>query len=534
MPVPDGCDLREVLIAGHEVLRRYETLRTTFQETVDQLSQVVHAEGRFSVDLYETQEEHGWEFAAQVAEQLEARPFAAHVQATAGRASKPPSAVVDEWPVRFAVVLNSGRPAFLVVGFSHLVLDAGGAAVVAKEVARLLAGGAADRTPAWQPADLAAYEQSADGLAASERARDHWRQVLRSAPPTMFDLPARKPEKRRHICLQMESEAASQGALQLARRLHISTTGVILFAATAVVIGQYSGRAQAVLRLHCSNRTQEPQRTMAAHLARGVPCWLDFIGQSFDEIVRCAFEAIVSANLNSDYDPADVTAEIRAAELATGRHIDLRSSFNDLRVSPPVESGNSGQDLGDLMTRTAITEVEQLGERPLYVQVSPSGQIALQCDTAYVPRKSMSEMLRGIERLLVAGASRDLLAEELSAIADVNPAERGPGWIECRDGHIDLAATREEWQKVARSDLAEVYAEGHEPLPQRLVAYTVSHDEPIGTLHRKLVESFRKHKRTDVRAPDWYVRCGEGRRPPTDRDSWSSLPVLEEGSGRQS
>jgi hypothetical protein len=133
-----------------------------------------------------------------------------------------------------------------------------------------------------------------------------------------------------------------------------------------------------------------------------------------------------------------------------------------------------------------------------------------------------------MERLLVAGAARDIPSARLSEVTGVRPAERGPGWVRCHDGYADLAATRDLWRTVVGTGPADVYTEVDGTGCHRMVAYAVAPDRSIAQLHGHLISAL--DQRTDVRAPDWYIRCGEAPRPGADRSSWAASPVLEEGA----
>ncbi|GAA1271500.1 hypothetical protein GCM10009677_25560 [Sphaerisporangium rubeum] len=552
LPIPQGRDLRATLDAVREVLRRYETLRTAYLPTYDparttyypacgdRLDQVVSAEGEVPVELYEippelTSQEQILEFLEQVVPRLREPQFAAHARAVRD-GPEPPIAAGGEWPIRLAVVLSEGRPMFLAAAFSHLCLDSDGIAVVAQELMRLLEGGAPDPVPAWQPADLAIHELSPAGQIENERAMAYIRKVFRSAPPTMFDLPRREPETPRYIERIMRSEAAMRGAARLARRLRMSKQ-TVLFAAAAVVLGQRSGRTNTMIQVLCGNRTDEPLRTHAGNLTVPVPCAFDFTGLSFDQIVLEAVSASMSAQLNCQWDQKAAWVERRAAELAIGRHIDVATYLNILRDDPYAPQDDGVADLRELMTRTVFTPGESRIQIDLKIllmvlDTSVHGAVSLLADTAYTPVHSIDEILRGMERLLVAGASRDIPAGRLSEVTGIRPPDRGPGWVRCRDGHADLAATRDLWRTVVGTSPADLYTEVDRSGGHRMIAYAVAPDRSIMDLHHQLTASL--DERTDVRAPDWYVRCADPPHPAPGRASWTVSRVLEEGTGRTS
>lgn len=518
IPVPGGCDLRRVLNAVCEILERHETLRTTCQPDGSGARQTVAGEGELAVGLHESSAEHAHAVAERVAAHLSARAFGS-----------------TEWPVRFAVVLNAGRPVVVVVAYSHLALDGGGAQVVAGELAHLLAGGELGPPPAWQPIDQAEHERSPAGRALNEQAMDYLREVLQSAPASMFDFPARRSEGNRAVVLEVRSPAAMAASAALADRLRVSGSSVLL-AAVAVLLGLYSGRTTAVLHLVSSNRNSEPQRSLAGNLALDAVCHVDFTGLSFEQAVRRTFEASISTYLGSQCDPADRWAMIDKQTLDLGRHICLSAAFNDGRVAPLAGDGAADEPLERLLRRTEVIEHDSpFGGGRFYIEATGAGtssKMMFVGDAWYVPHEAMREMVHGFERLLVTAASRDIPSGELPAVAGVQPVRRGPDWVRCRDGYVDLAATRELWRAVAGTDAAEIFPEAVEGSGHRLVGYLCApgDDRSIADLHRDFMSAVGDS--TSVRAPDWYVRTGEAPASRAERADWSGLSITAEGRGR--
>jgi hypothetical protein len=133
--------------------------------------------------------------------------------------------------------------------------------------------------------------------------------------------------------------------------------------------------------------------------------------------------------------------------------------------------------------------------------------------------------------LTVASAFSDIAAGDLPAVARISAVSRGHEWVRCPGGYVDLDATRALWQRVAGTEVAEIFAEPADDGNHRLVGYAEAVDDrSVGAMHRRFVSSL--DERFEVKAPDWYVRCAGSPRARTDRISWESLQVAEEGSGR--
>ncbi|MFC0531775.1 condensation domain-containing protein [Phytohabitans kaempferiae] len=519
LPVPDGCDLRQVLNAVRDVLDRFETLRTTCQPDGDGWRQTVHGDGELAFRLYEAPAERVQGVAERAAEDLSARPFA----------------VGSEWPVRCAVVLTAGRPVVLVVAFSHLALDAGGGLVVQRELSRLLAGGAPQPPPAWQPVDQAEHEQSSAGRELNEQAMAFLRQVLRSAPASMFDFPLGEPVAERAVVLELRSPAAAAANALLADRLRVSTSSVF-FAAVAVLLGAYSGRTTTVMHLVANNRTSEPQLSLAANLAMDGVCAVDFAGLSFRQVIRHAFEASIATYLNSQADPSLRWETIGQEGRRLGRYICLGAALNDGRPPASEVEEVGDEPLESLLRRTElIRHHHPFGGGRFYIHAGGTGaQTAFTFigDALYVPHEAMSRLAYGLERLLVTAVARDIPAAEIPAIAGVQPVRRGPEWVRCPDGWADLAASRELWRTVAGTEAADIYPVAIDGSLHRLVGYLCApaDERSIADLHRDFMAALEKS--TAIRTPDWYVRCAEAPVSRTDRGSWAGLPVVAEGHGR--
>lgn len=518
LPLPEDCDVARLWGVMCEVLRRYESFRTTCVAQGGPMRQVVTGEGELTVNLYETNADQAVILAAELAEQLKERSFDIEV----------------EWPIRCAAVLTGERPAILVLAFNHVALDLSGALMATAEMSRQLAGEEPSPFPLWQPIDQADFEQSTAGAAISRRALDHVRRTLHVGAATTLDVPPGDFDPVRAMVLRMRSTAAIRAAEACARRLRVSSSSVIL-AAMAVALGICLDRTRVVFELVASNRIAEPQRSLVANIALDAVCLVDFSEASFDQAVRNAYNATIVAYMNGQCDPLAKDALLREQEVLTGRRISLDVKFNDTRTDRSVEPEASAEALSRLVRTTEVVEEAfEFSGGGLYINLSGTGsdsEIMLAGDTADLRRTAQREVLYGVERLLVASAARDIPVHELKQVAGVTPLVRGQGWVRCPGGYVDLNATREIWKRVAGTDVADVYAEPADPEFHRLVGYALAVDgRSVGDIHREFMSLL--DRRDKVRAPDWYVRCSAAPRQTKDRTSWEGLQVAQEGSGR--
>lgn len=518
LPLPEDCDLSRLWSVICEVLRRYESFRTTCVAEGGLVRQAVAGEGELTVNLYETNAEHAVTVAAELAEQLKECPFNIEV----------------EWPFRCVAVLTGGRPVILVLAFSHVALDLSGALIATAEMSRQLAGEEPGPLPSWQPIDQAEFEQSSAGAAICRRALDHVRRTLHLDAATTLDAPPGDFDPVRAVVLRMRSAAAIRAAEACARRLRVSSSSVIL-AATAVALGICLDWTRVVFELVASNRVVEPQRSLVANVALDAVCLVDFSEASFDEAVRNAYNATIVAYMNGQCDPLAKDALLREQEVLAGRCLSLDVKFNDTRTDRSVEPEAFAEALARLVRTTEVVEEPfEFSGGGLYINLSGAGadsEIVLAGDTADLRRSAQREVLYGVERLLVASAAQDIPAHELTQVVGVTTLVRGQGWVRCPGGYVDLDATREIWKRVAGTDAADVYAEPAGPEFHRVVGYAlVVDDRSIGDIHREFVSLL--DRRGKVRAPDWYVRCSAAPRQLRDRTSWAGLQVAQEGNGR--
>ncbi|MFD0632716.1 hypothetical protein ACFQ9X_15080 [Catenulispora yoronensis] len=144
---------------------RYPTMRTrlVFDLARGRAGQWLVSDGETFLDLYDT------------APGQDPDTLAARVEAAYRRR---PYDLRTEWPIRMAVIRADGACTHLVVLMHHLALDAGGAAVMMREVADRV-----QNEPAgMQPLEQAAWQASEAGRRHNDRTLRHFAQALR--PPT--------------------------------------------------------------------------------------------------------------------------------------------------------------------------------------------------------------------------------------------------------------------------------------------------------------------------------------------------------------
>jgi hypothetical protein len=524
-PLPAGADLDRLAVALRRMLERFDTFRTTFELRDGELRQVVATSGSLVVDMHEAASGSVEETATLVLGSLVGAGFRADA----------------EWPIRLAVVTADGRPQLLVMAFNHLALDLHGWRVVELTLNQLLADPSTDLPDhtGWQPVDQAAYQSSAEGRAANRAALDRWVSILRSAPPTLFDFGTVPEQGDRYWSFRMDSRALSAALATVAERTRISD-GAVLLAAVSTVLGIYSGHDDVVVQVNVANRIIEGSQDVAGYL-----CWdslfhLHLAGLSFDAVTRRSFRAALETYQHGVYEPASARAIRAAAEYEFGAHIDLGCHLNDRRERTGLTAAmvrGTAPDFAALLDQTRVCFVEtqpRVDTRfHLHAMDDEVGSVSLElmCDTRYVPVGDIDRVLRAIERLVVAAASRDLTPNEIQDSINL-AATRRTGWIRHGRGWVDLPATRLAWRNLV-GPAGAIFADPLLDGTSRLLGYAVGAEhQGVSSLHGAFVGGLGD--RSDIRAPDFYVCCSEAPSDIHDELAWARSTVVEQGTGRPS
>ncbi len=298
VPVPAGTT--DVTGALHALVARHDALHTRF---LDGPVQVVDAGGELPVSEHATVEE-------------------------ARRAVGAPFDVSAEWGVRAAVVSRRERPRAVVLGLSHLAVDAWAAGVVVDDLRDLLRG--KDKPAVRQPLDQAATERTPEARAEHKAAIDYLRDVLRATPPAS-DV-AVDPDGW-HLG-ELRSGAVDQAARATAARLR-TTPAVVYLAAAATVL--HSRLVKAIAH----NRQTPAELSCVAPFALDLFVPVDPAG-SFDDTVARTWASYREAARHSRYDPAALPDLIDEVTAERGSAPDLSVLVNDLRPARPARPALSG------------------------------------------------------------------------------------------------------------------------------------------------------------------------------------------------
>ncbi|WP_378730431.1 condensation domain-containing protein [Nocardia brasiliensis] len=375
--------LPDVLSALSAAVGAHESLRTVFvADAAGALSQHVSQSGSFSVHTASVgpSEDPGTVFRA-----WEARMLQTGYQFEV------------DLPLRALVVLDREVPVLVAFCVSHLAVDLTSLRVLADELIARLNGHAVPAN-SRQPVDHALFERSPKGQRLLARSLAYWQRQLADAPPTAI------PAQRSGQCatLAMDSRAVALALSTLAARYDISS-GAVLLAAAAQLLGRRAGLSRVAFRLLVSNRFAPDLRNAVANLHQEVPATIDVGSPSFAAVARSALKSSMAAYSRGHYDPDLVDELVRQCHAEDA----FPACFNDIRES----RGGSIADADSIcaaLDHTVVAPHSFQEAEPFFLMIDGDGsewiRILLSTDTAAMPPSDAHRFLVDLEQLLVQEA----------------------------------------------------------------------------------------------------------------------------------
>jgi hypothetical protein len=331
-----------------------------------------------------------------------------------------------EWPLRCAIITHHGAPSYLVPVICHLSIDGFGVAAMlldllrrgedrigmaahlaAQDIAPPATGLGAAGTP---PLEQARWQASPDGQRVSDRALRHWERLMSSVPARRV-VDGADPRKPRYWIATSQSRAAYLAVRAIAGRLQVRTA-TVLFAAYAVGFAQATGSNPVLTQIILSNRVRLGLGSTVSTVGQPGLAVIDVADATFDQVVRAAWRATVTASRYSYYDPYGQQTLIDAMTRRRGERMEVGCFFNDQRaqIGPEV--------IGPLPTPDELEEALPLttlgwGEptdhytEPFFVNVEDApGAIAwsVPFDTHFLSPGRVETLLREMESILVSAA----------------------------------------------------------------------------------------------------------------------------------
>jgi hypothetical protein len=300
----------------------------------------------------------------------------------------------NEFPVRMGVIRRAGELAYLVLGYSHVMVDGAGLGALFQDLEHLdrVTGEAAVPPGGLSPLELARSQDSPAGRRQSERSVRYWAAQLGRLPAWRLSEPA-CPREPRFWELVAYSPAMELAMRAVAARTGADTTYVLL-AAYSVAVARVFGRNPAVAQIVVSNRFRPGLADLVSQVSQHGICVVDAAGAAFDEVVARAQKAATNGSFYGYYDPVECDRLLDEIAARRGQPLDISWCLNDRRG----KFGSDGGD-GDVPTEAEVARV--LPRTRLYwdrKQAMFDGALFLQVDSGptMVGRQALAEGLPAV------------------------------------------------------------------------------------------------------------------------------------------
>lgn len=394
LPLAGGTTIDEITAGLSYLMGRHQSLRTRL-ELRDGMPprQVLASSGKVALEIIDASGADAEQAASAVCSRFAGKDFDYEA----------------EWPVRWAVVLRRGVPAYLVYVVCHLAADGYGAAAMLADLASYAQGSPAP-AQGTQPLAQAGAQQALPS--ATAKAMRHWERLLRQIPARRFGhVPGRCRPRYWQLCY--ESPASHLAVRAVAVRTGASTSTVLL-AAFAVTMSRLTGAHPAVVQVVVSNRFRPGLATSVSPVNQTGLCVIDVADITFDEAVARAWSATVAAYKFAYYDPRARDELIASVSAERGENVDVGCFLNDRRIASRQEPDGTEQppdpaQLRDSLTQSTLTwgfrRDRPTGRCFMLIDDVP-GMVFYEmvADTDYVSPADMEACVRGMETLTVAAA----------------------------------------------------------------------------------------------------------------------------------
>lgn len=315
---PAGIALPVALGALDEIVERYEGLRTTFEQDDIGVRQLVHP-----------MRPDGYRRAVSTGEPTDGEPAGG----LTGWLTEPFD-LAQEWPIRVAAWHRTDGRCVLRVAVHRMILDRDGMILIRSSLHRAFRTGSIEpETPepaAWQPIDIAEFEQSAAGLRRDRRAHDYWHAALATAPETLF--PTARPGKATDSRFTIRLIRADLRPLvrDLAAALRV-TEPTVLMATGLLALSWISGWPRVCATIASNNRSRrELRRSLSPMLDRSLLNVVIDPGTTFGAWASALGGAMLGAYQHSHADPNTLLRTYAEVAMARGILLDRLPIINIL------------------------------------------------------------------------------------------------------------------------------------------------------------------------------------------------------------
>ncbi|MCP4661239.1 MAG: amino acid adenylation domain-containing protein, partial [bacterium] len=408
--------------AFDELVRRHETLRTTFPAAAGEPVQAVGPPRRQALPVIDLGT------LAEPSREREMRRLAtARVRAPFDLAREP--------QLRTTLIRLAPEDHVLVLSMHHIASDFWSMGVLTQELTRCYdafsRGEDADlpELPV-QYADYAVWQREWFAGGVLEEQLAYWRRTLEGAPAAL-ELPADHPRPRRpsyrNAARAMRLPAAETGALRELGQHHQATLFMVLIAAFSAFLHRLSGQRDVLLGTPAANRTRTELEGLIGLFVNTLVLRVDLAGDpGFLELIERVRRTVLGAQAHQD-----LPFEQLVDELQPERHLARAPLFQVLFVlqTAPVESVR----MPELSFRPVGTEAQasQFDLSFNIVEQADGLRAAVQYDSDLFDPTTIRRLLGQFRQLLAAIATA--ADRRLSLLPILRPAERHQLLVEWND-----------------------------------------------------------------------------------------------------
>ncbi|MDB4951689.1 MAG: Malonyl CoA-acyl carrier protein transacylase [Gemmatimonadetes bacterium] len=298
-----------------EIVRRHESLRTTFATLDGQAAQVIHPVGAFRLEVVDAPESDIPGIIAVASNapfDLQAGPlFRATLVRPVERSASPlPPVGEGDEPKRTGEGLpDEAAGAVLVLVMHHIIGDAWSVDVLMAELHAIYEAFAAGQPsplpePAVQYADFAVWQRAWMTDAVVARQVGYWKQHLAGAP-ALLELPTDRPrpasQSFRGATLPVAVPRDVSNAVASLARKHGATPFMMLLASFNALLGRWSGQQDVVVGSPIAGRNRAETEPLIGFFVNNLVLRTDLSGDpSFTELVARVKEATLGAYVHQD------------------------------------------------------------------------------------------------------------------------------------------------------------------------------------------------------------------------------------------
>jgi amino acid adenylation domain-containing protein/non-ribosomal peptide synthase protein (TIGR01720 family) len=337
-----------------EIVRRHESLRTTFDEVDGEPVQVVHDSGELELTVEECGHLHGPDGGAGIGE-LARQEFARPFDLSTGPL------------IRMKFLRLAADEHVLLLTMHHIVADLWSTSVLFGELVALYRGyltGTGTKLPELpvQYADYAAWQRkklAGPGFAAE---LDHWKKTLEGAAP-ILELPTDRPRpavlgtaggsRPFHL-----SASVMNGVRELSRRTGV-TPFMTLLAAYVVLLHRYSREEDVVVGVPVANRGQSEVERLIGYFVNTLAIRNDVSGNpSFSELLGRVRRAALGAFAHQEVPFERLVEELRPErDLSRSPIFQVSFVYQNIAV-PEFDAGGLRLEMMEVPSSTARFDLE--------------------------------------------------------------------------------------------------------------------------------------------------------------------------------